>query len=184
MKCLIPILLVLPFLSGCDMVENLVEPELTPEQQTRLGELEVENAALEEALAVERVAGLEAVKTADAALAETTLLRMQKLLGEQAAVSDEAREILASSPTKLTGFMKFAGSIPGPWQALIPFAGTILTTMLGRRSRKWAWITAKNALSVGLLDTLKNLGRTVGSIHSSESSEAAAVADPDSLLTA
>ncbi len=184
MKSLIPILLALPFLSGCGLVSDMADAQLTPEQVARLDTLESRNTALEVAMDATRLEALEAIKAADVSRGEVVMLKLRNLLDEQKTGSDEAQAIIDSSPTKLSGIMKFAGSIPGPWQAFIPFAGTILTTMLGRRSRKWAWISVKNVASVGLIDTLKNLGRTVGMVHSSESSEAAAIADDSSPLTA
>lgn len=183
MKSLIPILLAIPLLGGCDAMADMVEPALTPEQDARLEVLESENNALGDELTIVREEALDAIKEADAERGKAALATLEKLLGEQEAITAEAKTILDSNPSKMTGFMKLVGSIPGPWQPLIPLLGTALTVLAGRRSRKWAWISMKNVLSVGLLDTLKNLGRTVGSIHSSDSSEAAAVADPTSPLT-
>lgn len=185
MKCLIPLLMLLPLVSGCDMVESMVEPEMTPQDAERMVELEAENDALEGELATARADAMDAVKSADAEKVAASLATLQRLLAEQQGVSDEAQAILAASPTKLSGFTKLVNLLPpGPWQYLIPLMGTAATAILGSRSRKWAWITVKNSASVGLIDTLKNIGRTLGMAHSSEASHVAAVADPTSPLEA
>lgn len=181
---LVPILMAAPALSGCDAVANFVEPQYTPEQQeqldayeVRMGELEVERSA---AVMEAKVA----IESRDLALIEAAVQRLDLALHEQENVALLATKLITGAKnSRMSGFMRLVEKVPGPWQPLIPVLGTILTVLAGKRSRKFAWVTVRNSLSVGVLDTLRNAARAVGSMHSSKASEAAAIADPTSPIT-
>lgn len=181
---LVPILLLAPALNGCDTVADFVEPRYTPEQQAELDGYEARMAELE----VERAAAVEEGKAAlvsrDLALIEAAAQRLDMALHEQENVALQATMLISSAKSsRMSGFMRLVEKIPGPWQPFIPVIGTALTLLAGKRSRKFAWVTVRNSLSVGVLDTLRNAARAVGMMHSSEASEAAAIADPTSPIT-
>lgn len=184
MKALIPILMTLTLLGGCSAAADLLGPKFSVEAQLQLDNLEERNTEL----LVERDAALGMAKLAmeskDLSQLEAAEIRLGAVLAEQARVAGEATQLIREAGTSATGFMRLVGSVPGPWQPFIPMIGMLATMLAGRRSRKWAWITVKNVLAVGALDTVKNMARTVGMMHSSESSEAAAIADPSSPLEA
>lgn len=181
---LVPILMVAPALSGCDAVAEFVEPQYTLEQQAELDGYEVRMGELE----VERAAAVEDAKVAmasrDLAMIEAAVQRLDMALHEQENVALQATMLISNAKnSRMSGFMRLVEKVPGPWQPFIPIIGTVLTLMAGKRSRKFAWVTVRNSLSVGVLDTLRNAARAVGMMHSSAASEAAAISDPTSPIT-
>ena len=185
MKALIPILLTLPLLSGCDTLTELAEPRLSEQEQATLDDYEARIGVLEGEINDAQAAGLQAVKDRDMAALEAASVRFESSVNRQREYAVAGAKILEDAKeSKMTGFMRLASHIPGPWQPLIPVIGTIATTLLGRRSRKFAWVTVKDSLKVGLWDTVKNAARAVGMEHSSEASKAAAIADPTTPIEA
>jgi hypothetical protein len=130
-------------------------------------------------------AALEAIKERDLAAMEAAEARLMSAVKRQREYAEAGAEVLRNAKdSKMTGFMRLASHIPGPWQPLIPVIGTAATMLLGRRSRKFAWVTVRDSMKVGVLETLRNAKRAVGMEHSSEASKAAAIADPTSPIEA
>ena len=178
MKKLIPFALAGTLLCGCNAAADLLGPSFTQSQELRLGELEVRNTELLVEMDAARGMARLALESRDLGQLEAAEIRLSAALDEQARVAGEATQLIREAGTPVTGFMRLVEKVPGPWQPFIPMLSTILAVFAGKRSRKWAWITAKNALSVGVLDTVKNVARTVGSMHSSAASEDAAISGP------
>lgn len=177
-------------LSGCQVIERMLETSLPPAVQQQLDDhdkaMEVYDDAIKRTEA-EVKAALEAAKDAaassDWAAAQTAMsqidaleLQHSKLVESYNKQAEQARNILKAGVAPATHglFAVLDPLVPIPLQPLVPLASSLLVMLGSSRSRKHAKRALRHVLVGQLGDGVRDVLKAVGAAHSSAASKQAA----------